>query len=421
MLVVIEGIGTLNTVAGSGQSPVGLVWVIFEIRLYSGLRRDRCSVLFIKQFRNKALGELFSIRFRDTKLKLMKQILDRTVLPVFQREVPDAKNLFGRILTENMHAAGSGELKWRIAPTRRLMEKHPEMHFHFKPEIFIQMRGETTFRTPTGEMLVRPGEVAVMPTGVPHMETVRADNEPFRNLVIGFYSHTVSLHLAYEAQPGRPDIEAIQFYPTPNMRAMEAQVEVLVSSYHSMERYRKEVIRGLGQAFFAQLIHLVEAESDSGAGDATKIFQAKWIIREQLSNADLNVKSLAERLSCSADYLSHLFRTHTGETLIHYIQRQRTFAAMQALRTTQLSVAEVAWASGYDNPGYFIRIFKRFMGVTPGDFRKAEFENESSRRSLPKTVYFDRMEYSPGHAVRGAGREAAGNKTAKGRLSEAEE
>lgn len=311
----------------------------------------------------------------------------------------EVRGYIRRVLADKLEEAGRGQLRLRVAENKRLLEKHPDMHFHFKPEIFVQLSGDTVFATPSGELQVAAGEVAILPAGVPHGERVSGGVEPFRNLVVGFYSHTVSIHLAFEAAPGKPDIEAIEFFPTPQMRLLEGLIEVVVGSYHAREPMRKTVIRSLMQGFLAMLINLVEAQHDESAGETEKIFQTKWIVREQLSNPELNVKRLAKLLSCSADYLSHLFRQHTGENLIHYIQRQRTFAAMQALRTTQLSISEVAWASGYDNPGYFIRVFKRFMGVTPGAFRRAEFESGGPRRSLPKTVYFDRMEFSPGRRI----------------------
>ena len=119
-------------------------------------------------------------------------------------------------------------------------------------------------------------------------------------------------------------------------------------------------------------------------------------MREQFSNPDLSVQHVAEVLGCSADYLSHLFHIETRERLTHYIQRIRVEGAVLALNTTTLTVAEIAYASGFADPAYFARVFKQHKGVTPQEFRA---QLEAARREQdkqPKTVYHDRVDYTHG-------------------------
>ena len=277
-------------------------------------------------------------------------------------------------------------------------QKLPGMHYHFKPEIFIQLKGDTKFVLPHEETLLLEGDMAVMPTGIPHKEVIYPKNHHFRNLVVGFYSNTISLHFAYEAAPQKPDIEFIQFYDTPNLDHYVSLTNQLVEVFHSTSPAKEYIIKGIVTNLLASFLDLVENGNNSLNKDIGKVFQTKWIVREQISNPDLNVKMIAAHLQCSADYLSHLFHSETGEKLIHYIQRIRIRGATYALETTALYVSEIAWSSGYTDAAYFARIFKKFIGMSPADYRANFQKKHQEEEETPKSVYHDREDFSPGKA-----------------------
>lgn len=268
-----------------------------------------------------------------------------------------------------------------VPVAQRLMEDHAGMHYHFKPEVFIQLRGATRFRTPGEEMTLRPGEIAVIPTGLPHGERVERDIEPFRNLVIGFYSSSVSMHYAEEAKPGRPGIVEVGFFAAPDQRRIVDLAETIARLHHSSASYREVAVRGFTLAFFASLLELLDRASAVEATDSDKVFQVKWVVRDQMYNPSLSVKFIAQRLDCSPDYLSHLFHRETGETLIHYINRQRVNGALEALGSTQKSISDIASACGFSDAGYFTRVFRKLTGLTPGDFRKQVDVEKTGRES----------------------------------------
>lgn len=174
----------------------------------------------------------------------------------------------------------------------------------------------------------------------------------------------------------------------------------LIQSFHSITPARDTAIRGLSTAFFSFIRNLVDTGNEDFNSETGKIFQVKWLVREQLSNPELSVKSIATKLSCSADYLSHLFHQSTGEKLIPYIQRKRIESAKLALETTPLYISEIAWSSGFADPAYFARIFKRFTGKTPQAYREHLDEKRRQQEETPKTVYTDRDVFSMGNPIR---------------------
>lgn len=303
-------------------------------------------------------------------------------------------------LERSIRDAEYNRLLLKVPRVEGRLQKHPGMHFHFKPEIFVQTTGWTEFALPSEKVVVRPGEVCIMPPGMPHRETIFSEKEPFRNVVVGFYSNAISVHLAFEVEAQRPEIDVIEFYDAPDLDLYLKLTNSLVDTSHRDAPARQRVVKGLAIALFSMVKSLVETGSDQINRDIGKVFQAKWLIREQISNTKLNVKSLADRLQCSPDYLSHLFHAQTGEKLIHYIQRMRIEGAALALQTTPLYVSEIAWSSGFSDPAYFARVFKKFMDMSPQDYRAEQEAKRAKEEGRPKTIYYDREDYSAGESHR---------------------
>jgi AraC-like DNA-binding protein len=118
------------------------------------------------------------------------------------------------------------------------------------------------------------------------------------------------------------------------------------------------------------------------------------------------VQHIAEQLGCSPDYLSHLFHTETKERLTHYIQRIRIEGAILALESTTLTISEIAYASGFADPAYFTRVFKQHKSVTPQEYRVHLETQRKLQEAQPKTVYFDRLDFTHGVPLDKAGSDA---------------
>ena len=84
----------------------------------------------------------------------------------------------------------------------------------------------------------------------------------------------------------------------------------------------------------------------------------------------LTVEDLADAAHLSPSRLAHLFRRETGIAPMRYLERVRLERARDLLLMTRLPVAEVARQVGYDNPFYFSRLFRRFAGKPPRDYRR---------------------------------------------------
>lgn len=83
---------------------------------------------------------------------------------------------------------------------------------------------------------------------------------------------------------------------------------------------------------------------------------------------DLSLKKIAEHFHLNASYISQLIRSETGLTYTQYVTELRINKAKELLKTTSLSLAEISESVGFNDYFYFIKKFKKEVGVTPGKF-----------------------------------------------------
>ena len=85
---------------------------------------------------------------------------------------------------------------------------------------------------------------------------------------------------------------------------------------------------------------------------------------------DMSLKDLAGLAAMSPYHFARAFKVATGVSPLQYVINSRIDRAKVLLTTTNLSVSEIAFRTGYADPGRFGRHFKNRVGVTPGAFRR---------------------------------------------------
>ena len=85
----------------------------------------------------------------------------------------------------------------------------------------------------------------------------------------------------------------------------------------------------------------------------------------------LDLEALARTAHVSPRHFSRSFRSTFGETPHQYLLTRRLERARHLLRTTELSVAEVCLEVGFTSVGSFTTTFRRRVGVSPTEYRRA--------------------------------------------------
>jgi len=90
------------------------------------------------------------------------------------------------------------------------------------------------------------------------------------------------------------------------------------------------------------------------------------------SNIDQNltVPVLAKYVKINHNYLQHLFKSETGESIINYINKLRIDMAKKLLLNTDTSIIDIGITVGFNTRQNFTHIFKKHTGMSPTDYRK---------------------------------------------------
>jgi len=91
---------------------------------------------------------------------------------------------------------------------------------------------------------------------------------------------------------------------------------------------------------------------------------------DKVNKGLLSVKTVADAMNVSPDYLSSLLKKLTGQNAQEHIHRKLIDKAKSYLSTTSLSVSEIAYDLGFEHPQSFSKLFKLKTQVSPLEFRR---------------------------------------------------
>lgn len=128
----------------------------------------------------------------------------------------------------------------------------------------------------------------------------------------------------------------------------------------------------------APTAELLEA---AGNSDKATILMSKVqkYLQHYYMMCDISLDSVSEILNINASYFSVLFKRALGVNFVDYLTELRMNAAKELLMDPLRSTAEVASMVGYESANYFTRAFKKKVGMTPTDYRRAAQFKEGGR------------------------------------------
>ena len=134
------------------------------------------------------------------------------------------------------------------------------------------------------------------------------------------------------------------------------------------------------QALRADAIRVGEIPVLEDQGDA-RIRKAVGLLNAQPERS-WTIAVLASRVGMSRSELAEDFVKAVGDSPIHYLTRVRMALACDLLKLAQLPMTEVASRTGYSSDVAFSRSFKRYFGLTPGEFRNCQSRYEADSQQV---------------------------------------
>ena len=91
----------------------------------------------------------------------------------------------------------------------------------------------------------------------------------------------------------------------------------------------------------------------------------------------LSLAEIAQHVYLNRTYISQLFTSQLGINFTNYLESIRMQKACELLQSTDLSVTEIAAATGYTSQSYFTKVFKKRQGIGPLQYRNDIQQNST--------------------------------------------
>ncbi len=281
-----------------------------------------------------------------------------------------------RLIHVETVAARSQLHEWNIRPHR-----HRDLH-----QVLFVRRGDVKVRIDDMTTHLRAPGVIVIPPGSVHSFVFRPGTV---GLVISFAPRLL------------PDLFStgaglLELLERPNALALEraslratdlpALGEMLLREFTRSAPGRHAALRGLLGALLANLMRLADDSSESAADarapDRELVARFRRLL-EARYRTHASINTYAERLGASETRLRRACLAVAGQSPVELVHLRLLVEAERLLRYTSMSIAQVAYHLGYEDPAYFSRFFTQRSRKSPRDFRAQEgSRNEIGRRRV---------------------------------------
>ncbi|MBP5331090.1 MAG: response regulator [Lachnospiraceae bacterium] len=128
----------------------------------------------------------------------------------------------------------------------------------------------------------------------------------------------------------------------------------------------------LWEWFRDRILFSVTSISETKTESVYDVVEASKAYIDANYTKNITLDDLSMAVNVSSYYLSRIFKENTGENFIDYLTRLRIDRAKELLATTSYSMKEIGIMSGYPDPNYFSKTFKKNVGVTPTEYREGK-------------------------------------------------
>lgn len=233
--------------------------------------------------------------------------------------------------------------------------------------------GRTKYDHKGGSMIyIKPGQII-------ELKNIRLEGSGFtimfhRDFLNGEALHqTIKKYSFFDYETN----EALHISPREEEIMWELFRKIETEYNNNQDEYTKEIILGHIEAILKYSQRFYKRQFLNRTELTGKIISKfNKAIRQYFENGELQsnglptVTAIAAQLKMSPHYLSDLLRQETGRSAIDHIHSYLITEAKNLLIGADLTVAQIAYQLGFENPPYFSRLFRKETGISPVAYRK---------------------------------------------------
>ncbi len=241
---------------------------------------------------------------------------------------------------------------WVISPHR-----HPAMH-----QVFLLLDGTTQARIDGKILSISEPCVLSIPSQSVHGFTFSKGTEGF---VLSLPIQAHSQIFSADTEMGAAFEKPVTFEPNATLRNLFHDIE---NEHKAKSPFRLQMLQSLSQNLMVHIARNAAATSQR-KGKSRHFDKFEALLTAHIKDR-WSVAQYAEKLAITPTQLSRITRAEAGVSASKLIEMRQFQEAQRSLAYTRMSVAEVGYTLGFDDPAYFSRAFRRHYGQSPSEYRR---------------------------------------------------
>ncbi|MBQ4526934.1 MAG: helix-turn-helix transcriptional regulator [Clostridia bacterium] len=256
-----------------------------------------------------------------------------------------------------------------------------DLHMHSEFEILKIYEGHTEFYVNDKEYRVERDDIIFVNSRVPHYTVIHKDSRAFFvqfdvniNSEPGDGRVYMSKYLSRFINQGNTEAVVFKAGSEINQKLSDCLDKILdenISRQTSYDIFIKSYIYNIiGILYRENIIKSPEASLDT---QIIKIMPALEYIDTHYSE-QLTLQELSKLMNINEYYFCRLFKKMVNTPFVQYLNFVRVCKAEKMLLSTDKSISEISYETGFSSISYFNRIFKKYKFCTPSTYRKIKYE-----------------------------------------------
>ncbi len=155
-----------------------------------------------------------------------------------------------------------------------------------------------------------------------------------------------------------------------NDTGLEYDVSELVAGMLQAMLHHEDILQLRQQLSEAVKVICSQVQANRESGNIHLKSRIAQYLEENYMDSNLSLQWIADQFHLSGPYLSRYFKDQMGMNFADYLCRLRIAQAKELMKDSSFSIQEISARVGYNSSNSFIRTFKRYESVTPGQFRE---------------------------------------------------